>query len=142
VQNEGIQLVAVLNVKIGRAFCPVKKMLLALILVTGISTMGIALVDNYYVLVIMLVSQATFSVVFFPVGLVVISKVTTQREMGVFTGVAVGAAGIVGPGLSPFILGAMADVSRFTIGIPGVGIITTVSGICLDWIDDAHGSWQ
>jgi NNP family nitrate/nitrite transporter-like MFS transporter len=118
----------------------VKKMSLALILLTGISTIGIALVDNYHLLFTMLVSQATFSVVFFPVGLVMISKVTTQRERGVFTGIAIGAAGIVGPGLSPLILGAMADVWSFTIGILGVGILTTLSGFCLYWFDDASGS--
>ena len=117
----------------------VKKLFLALILCTGITTIGIALVDNYPLLVIMLVSQATFSVVFFPVGLVVISKVTTQRERGVFTGIAMGAAGIVGPGLSPLILGAMADVWSFTIGILGVGILTTLSGFCLHWFDEAPG---
>jgi MFS family permease len=120
----------------------VKKLFLAIVFVTGISTIGIALVGNHYLLEVMLVTQATISVIFFPVGLVMISKVTTQRERAIFTGIAMGAAGIVGPGLSPLILGAVADVWSFAIGILGVGILTTVSGFCLHWFDDASGARQ
>lgn len=115
----------------------VKKMCLGIILITGLSTVGVAFVDNYPVLVSMLVCQATFSVVFFPVGLVMISRVTTQSERGVFTGVAMGLAGIIGPGLSPLILGAVADGWNFTIGIFGVGLLTLLSGVILKWLDKA-----
>jgi MFS family permease len=115
----------------------VKKIFIVIVLMAGLSTMAIALITQSAVLVIVLVIQATFSVVFFPVGLLVISKITNQRERGLFTGVAISAAGVIGPGLSPIILGAVADAHSFTMGIMGVGIITTISGLCLKWLDDS-----
>lgn len=113
----------------------VRKILIIIVLVTGLSTMGTALAGNYHLLITMLVIQATFSVVFFPVGLTVISRITTQRERGIFTGIAISAAGIFGPGISPVILGAIADVYSFAIGILIVGVVTTLSTICIKFVD-------
>lgn len=112
----------------------VYKIFMAIVLITGLSTMGTALADNYHLLVTMLVIQATFSVVFFPVGLTVISRITTQRERGIFTGISMSVAGIVGPGISPVILGAVADAHSFAIGILLVGLITTISTVCIKFV--------
>jgi len=111
------------------------KIFMVIVFVTGLSTMGTALADNYHLLITMLVIQATFSVVFFPVGLTVVSRITTQRERGIFTGIAMGVAGIAGPGISPVILGAVADAHSFAIGILAVGIVTTISTICIKFVD-------
>ena len=111
------------------------KIFMVIVFVTGLSTMGTALADNYHLLITMLVIQATFSVVFFPVGLTVVSRITTQRERGIFTGIAMGVAGIAGPGISPVILGAVADAYSFAIGILAVGIVTTISTICIKFVD-------
>ena len=114
----------------------VKKIFIVVILATGFCTMAVALVHDYRLLVIMLFCQATFSVIFFPVGLMVIAKVTSQSERGLFTAIAMSAAGIFGPGLSPILLGALADAHSFQLGILIVGVLTTVSSICLRWFED------
>lgn len=106
-----------------------RKMFIAIIFLTGLSTISIAMIENSLLLIVMLVIQATFSVVFFPVGLTVVSRVTTQRERGIFTGIVMSGAGIVGPGLSPIVLGAVADRYSFAIGIFAVGVLTTLSTI-------------
>ena len=114
----------------------VKKIFFFIIFITGVSTIGMALINDHQMLVSMLVLQATFGVVCFPVGLLVISKITTQRERGIYTGITLSIAGIIGPGLSPIILGAIADIWSFSLGILFVGIITTASCLCLKWFDD------
>ena len=112
-----------------------KKIFFFITFLTGILTAVMALPKGQNLLFIMLVSQATISVVFFPVGLVVISRITTQKERGIVTGIIFSIAGLLGPGLSPLILGAIADVWSFTVGILVVGIITTISAISIKWLD-------
>lgn len=102
-----------------------KKLLLVLLLAAGLTTIGIAVIKVHWLLSIMLFLQATFSVVFFPVGLVAISKLTTLSERSVFTGMLMSVSGIIGPGLSPLIFGRIADVWNFQVGILGAGIIIT-----------------
>ncbi|MBN2063141.1 MAG: MFS transporter [Deltaproteobacteria bacterium] len=109
-----------------------KKIFFFITLITGIFTTAMALPIGYNTLFLMLVLQATFSVVFFPVGVVVISRITTQKERGIITGILFSVAGVIGPGLSPIILGAIADVWSFTSGIFVVGIITTISGFFIN----------
>jgi MFS family permease len=104
-----------------------KKMLLFLLFATGITTTAIALVHSYWLLSSMLFAQAIFSVVFFPASLVAIAKLTTLSERSVFTGMLMSISGIIGPGLSPIILGAVADKWNFQIGIFVSGLMITVS---------------
>jgi MFS family permease len=106
-----------------------KKLLLILLLAAGISTMAIAVINIPWLLSIMLFLQATFSVVFFPAGLVAISRLTTLGERSVFTGILMSMSGIIGPGLSPIILGAIADVWSFQIGIFCSGLL--ISSACI-----------
>lgn len=102
-----------------------KKMLFILQMAAGVSTIAIAVINMPWFLSIMLFLQATFSVVFFPAGLVAISKLTTLSERSVFTGILMSMSGIIGPGLSPIVLGRIADVWSFQIGILGSGILIT-----------------
>ncbi len=102
-----------------------KKLLLVLLLAAGLSTIGIAVISAPWLLSVMLFLQATFSVVFFPAGLVAISKLTTLAERSVFTGILMSMSGIIGPGLSPIVLGAIADTWSFQTGILGSGILIT-----------------
>lgn len=102
-----------------------KKLLLILILATGISTMAVAVIDIPWILIVALFLQATVCVMFFPAGLVAISKLTTLSERSVFTGVLMSMSGIIGPGLSPIMLGAIADIWSFQAGIFALGLIIT-----------------
>jgi MFS transporter, NNP family, nitrate/nitrite transporter len=108
-----------------------KKILMVILLATGITTIGIALADSYMVISAMLLAQATFSVVFFPAGLVAIARLTNLADRSMFTGVLMAISSIIGPGLSPMILGAVADLWNFQIGILIAGIIIILSLIPL-----------
>ena len=105
----------------------VKKILFFILLATGLSTMAVAVSYSFWLLSAMLLVQATFSVVFFPAIFVAIAKMTDLSERSLFTGLMMGIGGIIGPGLSPLILGAVADVWNFQVGIFVVGLLTTLS---------------
>lgn len=114
----------------------VKKIFIIIILITGLSTIAMALVHDYRLLTAILLCQATFSVIFFPVALTVVAKVSSPKERGLFTAITMSAAGIFGPGLSPIFLGALADVWSFQVGIIIVGVLTLTSCISLKWFED------
>jgi NNP family nitrate/nitrite transporter-like MFS transporter len=109
----------------------IKKLLYFLTLASGLTTIGLALSQAYWLLVGMLFLQATFSVVFFPVGLMAIARVTRQSERSLFTGALMSFSSIIGLGLSSVMLGAVADVWSFQIGILALGILITLS--CLTY---------
>ncbi len=104
-----------------------KQILLFLVLATGITTIGLSLAHSFWLLVVTLFAQATFTIVFFPAGIVAISKITDPSERSLLSGIMMGIGGILGPGLSPLILGAVADVWNFQIGIFMVGLLCTLS---------------
>ncbi len=109
----------------------VKKILYIAFLTTGLSTMGMAMATTFPFLVIMLVVQATVCTAFFPVGLVVISMLSSFNERSLFTGASIAAGVIGGLGLTPFFLGAVADVWSFQTGIFVLGALTTLSCVLL-----------
>ena len=108
----------------------VKVILRVTFLATGISTIGLAQTQSPWLLISMLVIQGTFSVVFFPVGLLAISKVTNLDERSIFTSLIIGATFIIAIGITPVVLGAVADTWNFQVGITVLGC-TTLSGILL-----------
>lgn len=105
----------------------VKKLLYIAFLTTGLSTMGMAMATAFPFLVIMLVVQATVCTAFFPVGLVAVSMLSSFNERSIFTGASIAAGVIGGLGLTPFFLGAVADVWSFQTGIFFLGALTTLS---------------
>jgi len=114
----------------------VKKVLYVLILVTGVSTIAVAASRAFPFLMSMLVIQATFGTAFFPIGFLAISKLTPPNERGAFTGAVVAIAVGLGSGLTPSLLGAVADLWNFQVGILGVGILTTLSVLLLRKLGD------
>jgi NNP family nitrate/nitrite transporter-like MFS transporter len=104
-----------------------KKILYLAFVATGLSTMGMAMATPFHFLVIMLVIQATVCTAFFPVGLVAISMLSSFSERSLFTGASIAIGIIGGLGLTPLILGAVADVWSFQVGIFSVGVLTTLS---------------
>lgn len=64
-----------------------KRLLFGLLMAAGLTTVGVALITDSRLLSVVLFLQATFSVVFFPAGLVAIAKLTTLKERSVFTGI-------------------------------------------------------
>jgi NNP family nitrate/nitrite transporter-like MFS transporter len=94
-----------------------KKILLLLTALSGLSGVGLALSETTWLLVTMLLLQATFCVVFFPVGIMAISKLTLPEERSSFTGTIMAISGLIGIGVTPLLLGGIADVWNFQIGI-------------------------
>lgn len=109
----------------------VKKILFLVLLTTGLTTVGLALAQTVPVLVAMLILQATACAGFFPVALVAISKLTKFNERSIFTGTTIAIGVVVGLGLTPFVLGAVADAWNFQIGILVLGVLTGLSCILL-----------
>jgi len=105
----------------------VKKIIFLLILLTGLSTIGISIAKPFWLVVGMLFIQASLCVAFYPAALIIISKITDFGERSTFTGATVAMAALFALGLSPVALGAAADRWNFQTGILILGIITTLS---------------
>jgi NNP family nitrate/nitrite transporter-like MFS transporter len=113
-----------------------KKILFLLLLTTGLTTVGLALAQTVPHLVVMLILQATVCSGFFPVALVAISKITSFNERSIFTGTTIAIGVIVGLGLTPFVLGAIADVWNFQYGILFLGVVTALSCMLLKGVGE------
>jgi NNP family nitrate/nitrite transporter-like MFS transporter len=105
----------------------VKKILFTIMFITGLSTVGIALAQVLWLLVGMLVIQATVSMVFFPAAITAISSITPAEERTTFIGTIIAISSLFCYGLFPAGLGAVADKWNFQIGILAMGILTTLS---------------
>ena len=112
----------------------VRTLLFLVLLTTGLATTGLALAHTFPLLVAMLFVQATAATVFFPVGLVAISKLTTVDERSTFTGTTIAIGVIIGLGLTPALLGAVADALSFQVGILGLGVLTAISCVILRYL--------
>ena len=105
----------------------VKKILFTILLITGLATVGMALAQVVWLLVGMLVIQATASVAFFPAAVTTISMITPLDERSTFVGLTLAVSGIIGMGLVPVGLGAVADIWNFQIGILVTGVVIVLS---------------
>jgi len=63
-------------------------------------------------------------VAFFPVGLMAISKLSSVEERTMYTGTIMAISQTIGLGLTPFLLGAIADLWDFHIGLIVLGLLT------------------
>jgi MFS family permease len=105
----------------------VKKILFIILLITGLSTVGMALAHAFWLLVGMLIIQATVGVVFFTSAITAISTTTPLEERSTFIGVIVAISAIFSFGFVPVGLGAVADRWSFQDGIFVIGVLTTLS---------------
>jgi NNP family nitrate/nitrite transporter-like MFS transporter len=101
-----------------------RKLLCWLTAAGGLFTLAMALIQTHWLLVIVLLLQGTFCVVFFPVGIVAIAKVGRPEERGVITGTIMAVSGMLAIGVTPFLLGAVADRWSFQAGFTILGILT------------------
>lgn len=114
----------------------VRKIMLTILLTTGITTIGIAVIQIHWLLFVMLFAQATFSVVFFPVGLMAIARLTSLSERSVFTGALMGISSTIGSGFFPVALGAIADRWNFQAGILLTGALAVAACLLLKNLRD------
>lgn len=129
-------LLAILLIGFALDHFSVKKIMAFLILGTGFSTVGLALAQGFWILSAMLFVQATVCYAFFPATLTAIAKLTEPHERSAFTGATMGIATVVGVGLSPVLLGAIADTWNFQVGIFFLGLLVSLSFLFLRRLQD------
>jgi NNP family nitrate/nitrite transporter-like MFS transporter len=105
----------------------IKKILFAVLFITGLSTVGMALAQVLWLLVGMLVIQGTVGVVFFPAVVTAISSITSPEERTPFIGTAMAISSLFCFGFVPAGLGAVADKWNFQIGIFAMGVLIILS---------------
>ncbi len=98
--------------------------------------MCLSIAQTVPTLVAMLILQATVCIGFFPVAFVAISKLTNFDERSIFTGTTMAIGVVFGLGLTPFVLGAVADVWNFQCGILVLGVLTMLSCMLLRGIGE------
>lgn len=104
----------------------IQSILAFLTVASGISCLGLAIAQPQWLLAVMLVLQGTFCVVFFPAGIVAISKLTRPEERTHYTGAIMAVSGVIGLGIAPALFGAIADVYNFQIGLSLLGLGTLI----------------
>jgi NNP family nitrate/nitrite transporter-like MFS transporter len=103
-----------------------KGILWFLCVASGLSAMGLSMAQPPWLLAVMLVLQGTFCVVFFPTGIVAISKLTDRDERSFYTGTIMAVSGMISLGIAPALFGAIADVYNFQIGLMLLGVGTLI----------------
>ena len=115
-----------------------RTMLKLSIVMSGLSTIALSLSSTLPLIIITLILQATFSVAFFPVGFVTISKLTSLSERSMATGVIIFFGIISGTGVTPFLLGFIADHFNFKVGILGLGVLTTFASLLVRFLKETE----
>jgi len=118
----------------------VRRMLFWTLLLTGLSTAGLAMARPFNPLVGALFLQATVALGFFPAGLATISKLTTSSERSMAIGVVISVGVIFGLGVAPYLLGTIADRVNFQTGILLLGILTTLSSFSAKYLIDSRAA--
>jgi len=102
-----------------------RKLVIALVIVTGIFTALIALKDVRWVKVFLFM-QATISAGFFPLALVHVSRLFEAESRGQAVGFLI-TLGVTGVGVMPYFLGLCGDLVSFRLGFAILGAITALS---------------
>jgi len=99
-----------------------RKILTAVFLLTGLTTVLLGLADNFW-LVITVILQPLLASCFFPAGFAALSLIvpSTIRNIGVSFTVPVGF--IIGAGAIPMLIGTMGDTGTFSGGIVIAGVL-------------------
>ncbi len=108
-----------------------RNMLILALLSTGLGTVALSLAPTLPLLFVALVLQAIFSVAFFPVAFIAVSRLTSVSERSMALGIIISAGVIFGGGGAPFILGIVADRLNFKTGLCILGILTALSSMAV-----------
>jgi len=114
-----------------------RKILFLTLMITGFATMGLAVAPPLSFLVLALVVQGTLGPAFFPVGMVSISKTTSLAERSAFIGVSISIGVVSGLGLTPPLLGAVADAWNFALGLLALGLLIVLASFLIKKLPSA-----
>jgi len=117
-----------------------RKILVISILATGLGTLPIPFVHSVPWLIILLTFQAMISLGFFPLAFAALSNLTSPSERSMMVGIILALSVFFGNGVTPFLLGTIADHYDFRTGILGVGIVTTFSCLLVGLLKDTRGT--
>ncbi len=101
---------------------------------TGLSTIAVAMTPGLVSLTGALFAQTTLSAGFFPASLAFIALVSPEGERSAATGLVIAAGVAVGAGLSPWLLGWLADMWSFEAGIALLGVACTLSAVATGFL--------
>ncbi|MBP1712280.1 MAG: narK, partial [Deltaproteobacteria bacterium] len=103
-----------------------RKLIFFILLLTGLLTLSLVYRDLQS-LKILLFLQASIAVGFFPVALVLVSRIFETEVRGQATALIVTLGVVFGTGLGPYLLGLSGDLLSFRFGIGLLGILTALS---------------
>ncbi len=103
-----------------------RNLIFFILLLTGLLTFSLIYRDLQW-LKVLLFLQASIAVGFFPVAMVLISRIFKQEVQGQALGLIVTLGVIFGIGLGPYLLGLSGDLLSFRFGIGLLGILTALS---------------
>ncbi len=97
----------------------------------GVSLIGVALWPGNVGVGVWVIIEGGVVNMFFPVGLILIARVTASGVRGAATGIVIGAGAGFGIGVTPWLLGAAADAWSFQAGISVLGAMVMLSSLCV-----------
>jgi hypothetical protein len=98
---------------------------------TGVTQLGIALWPENIGVSVWVFLEPFINMMFFPVGFILMARITAEGVRGAAVGLVIGVGTALGFGVTPWVLGAIADVSSFQVGIAGLGVITVFSSLAV-----------
>ena len=105
-----------------------RKTLTTVFLLSGLTTVFLGIVDNFWLLITVIL-QPLLASCFFPVGFAALSLIvpSTIRSLGVSFTVPLGF--IIGVGAIPMLIGTMGDSGMFAAGIVIVGVLISCGSV-------------
>lgn len=100
----------------------------AVLLITGVLTVLMALVTNGVWLMVFVVAQPLFAVCFFPSGFAVLSKLAPSEYGNMAISLCIPLAFLVGGGVMPTLIGMIGDVASISVGVILAGTAMILGG--------------
>ena len=133
--GRGAGILAVLSAGFLADRFPCRNLLAWVLTFVAVSLFGIALWPENVGISIFVIIEAVVQMMFFPVGLILISRLTSAGVRGAATGLVIGVGVGIGIGVTPWVLGAIADAWSFQAGISMLGAITLLAGSAVTKIE-------
>jgi predicted MFS family arabinose efflux permease len=103
--------------------------------ISGVCLLGVALWPENVGLGVWVFLESCVIMMFFPVSLIFIARVTAAGIRGTATGFVIGIGAGLGFGITPWILGTVADAWSFRVGIAVLGFIILLSSLAVRRIE-------
>jgi NNP family nitrate/nitrite transporter-like MFS transporter len=99
-----------------------KTIMVSVFLVTGILTLLLGIVSTYWVVIVVFL-QPILAVCFYPAGFSALSSISTPESRNLAISLTIPIAFVLGGGAVPALIGIMADLGYFSLGISLSGVL-------------------